>query len=178
MAARGVGWYEGLTGGVRILPLNGGVARGEARAISVNCPICKRLPELIDGNDASLIVELDESVVVLADTQGYPGWCILLLKEHVEHLVELPIGRQEKLFGEVARVAAAIRAVCLPRRLNYECLGNEVSHVHWHVIPRYGDDPQPTGPIWVRPAAERAGAMLGERRGELIGKLRGAMGAA
>jgi diadenosine tetraphosphate (Ap4A) HIT family hydrolase len=141
----------------------------------IDCPICKRLPSLRSGEDPALIAELDESFVVLADTQGYAGWCILLLKEHAEHLADLPIDRQERLFGEVAKVANAIRSVCSPRRLNYECLGNEVAHVHWHIVPRYPDDPQPTGPIWVRPPAERAGAMSAERRGELIGRLRSAL---
>jgi diadenosine tetraphosphate (Ap4A) HIT family hydrolase len=142
---------------------------------SAECPICKRLPVPGGGDHSGLIAELGESFVVLADPQGYPGWCILLLKEHVEHLTDLPIARQEKLFGEVARVANAIRAVLSPRRLNYECLGNEVAHVHWHLIPRHADDPQPTGPIWVRPPAERAGTMSAERRRELIGQLRAEM---
>jgi diadenosine tetraphosphate (Ap4A) HIT family hydrolase len=139
------------------------------------CPICKRLSSLRDGTDPAMITELEESIVVLADPQGYPGWCILLLKEHAEHLADLQIARQERLFGEVARVAGAIRAVCSPRRLNYECLGNEVAHVHWHIVPRYPGDPQPTGPIWVRPPDERAGAMTAARRAELIGQLRSAL---
>ena len=67
---------------------------------AVECPICSRLAK---ANDA-IIAEFEESVAVVADTQGYAGWCIVLLKEHVEHLAELPIARQEKLFGEVARV--------------------------------------------------------------------------
>jgi diadenosine tetraphosphate (Ap4A) HIT family hydrolase len=143
--------------------------------LSSDCPICKRLPSLRRGDDPAFIAELEESIVVLADTQGYAGWCILLLKDHAEHLADLPIARQERLFGEVARVAAAIRAVCSPRRINYECLGNEVAHVHWHVIPRHPGDPQPTGPIWVRPPDERAGAMSAERRAEFVERLRSAL---
>ena len=45
-------------------------------------------------------------------------------------------------------MAAAIRAVFDPKRINYECLGNIQPHVHWHLIPRYeGDHPDPRGGV-------------------------------
>ena len=38
-----------------------------------------------------------------------------------------------------------------PRKLNYELLGNSVPHLHWHLIPRYSDDPMRTVPVWENP---------------------------
>src|SRR5437899_512684 len=35
-----------------------------------------------------------------------------------------------------------------PRKMHYELLGNTVAHLHWHLFPRYADDPNPTRPIW------------------------------
>jgi len=35
------------------------------------------------------------------------------------------------------------------------CLRNQVAHVHWHVTPRYADDPLPSLPIWSRVPADR-----------------------
>ncbi|MDH5429831.1 MAG: hypothetical protein OEY57_16840, partial [Nitrospirota bacterium] len=29
-----------------------------------------------------------------------------------------------------------------------ELLGNQVPHMHWHVIPRLGSDPDPFLPVW------------------------------
>lgn len=36
-----------------------------------------------------------------------------------------------------------------PIKLNIELLGNIDSHVHWHIVPRYGTDPFPHGPAWL-----------------------------
>jgi diadenosine tetraphosphate (Ap4A) HIT family hydrolase len=32
--------------------------------------------------------------------------------------------------------------------MNYELLGNQVPHIHWHLIPRLADDPEPRWPVW------------------------------
>jgi diadenosine tetraphosphate (Ap4A) HIT family hydrolase len=33
--------------------------------------------------------------------------------------------------------------------MNYELLGNQVPHIHWHVIPRLANDPAPLKPVWL-----------------------------
>jgi diadenosine tetraphosphate (Ap4A) HIT family hydrolase len=127
-----------------------------------------------DPTAALRICELRESVVFLHEHQRYEGWCVLVLKEHAEHLVDLPLSRQVRLWEDVAQVAGAIVRGFSPRRLNYECLGNVAGHVHWHVIPRYAEpvDPEPGATVWVRPAAERNCGVSAERAAELIGRLR------
>jgi diadenosine tetraphosphate (Ap4A) HIT family hydrolase len=121
------------------------------------------------------VAELEETVAILANDQFYPGYCIVALKDHDEHLAQLPPHRQERLWREVARVAQAVVQVMRPARMNYECLGNMVNHIHWHVIPRYVDDPRKHEPIWLRPEAERRGTMSGERRAEIAAQIRGAL---
>lgn len=81
-----------------------------------------------------------------------------------------------RLWEDVARVAAAIRSRFEPVRLNYACLGNFVTHVHWHVIPRYAGDPEPQHPIWVRPLDERRAPLPHTEREHLITTLRAALG--
>ncbi len=48
----------------------------------------------------------------------------------------------------MAFVAEAVFRAFEPRKLNYELLGNSVTHLHWHLVPRYADDPNPQWPIW------------------------------
>jgi len=119
-----------------------------------DCMACQRL-RLMEtrGVEANpfFVAELQETIAVLHDHQGFEGWTVLLLKDHVEHLAELSLARQAAIFHDVARVANAVRSVLSPRRINYECLGNVMAHVHWHVIPRYAApvDPDPKRPVWV-----------------------------
>jgi len=135
------------------------------------CPLCARLH---DPAAPLRITELRESVIFLHEHQAYPGWCVLVLKEHAEQLHALPLSRQLRLWEDVAQVAGAITQAFSPRRLNYECLGNVAGHVHWHVIPRYAApvDPEPGATVWVRPAAERECGVSAEQARELIGRLR------
>ena len=84
-----------------------------------------------------------------------------------------------KYLEEMALLAQAVREVTQPHKLNYECLGNLVPHLHWHVFPRRLDEPEPLKPVWVcMPQGDEAasyafdpardGAMLQEIRAALL----------
>lgn len=140
----------------------------------MSCPFCELVPTLRVGQKDCL-AELDESFVILAHDQFYPGYSIVVLKDHEEQLAQLPAERQTRLWRDVMRVADAVRQVMNPPRINYECLGNMVNHIHWHLVPRYADDPRKHEPIWLRPEAERRGTMPDERRREIAAQLRRAL---
>ena len=139
------------------------------------CPACARLERIARGADPEFVTTLSECQVVLADEQLYRGYCILFLRDHAEHLADLPFERQQRVWDDVARVAAAVRKTVEPVRLNYACLGNLTTHVHWHVIPRHADDPEPLHPIWVRSVSERRMALSEDQRRGLIAELRRVM---
>lgn len=146
---------------------------GQEASRLASCPLCSRLS---DPAAALRVCELRESIVYLHEHQSYAGWCVVVLKDHAEHLAALPVARQVRLWEDVAQVAAAITRAFSPRRINYECLGNVVGHVHWHVIPRYAEpiDPDPRATVWVRPATERDCGVTPELAAELIGRLQSA----
>jgi len=139
----------------------------------MNCLACDRIKLIREQKNDFFIAELRESYAVLADDQRYIGYTILLLKDHEEHLHELSQERQLSLFHDVVDVANSIVAAFNPLRLNYECLGNSLAHIHWHVIPRYDWDPEPTRPIWVRSKEERGVGVAPDELFKLVSKLRG-----
>ena len=138
----------------------------------MTCSACARIAAIGDGKNPDFVATLSESHVMLADEQVYRGYCLLFSKDHCEHVDQLPLERQTRLWEDVVRVAAALRTDLEPVRLNYACLGNYVTHIHWHVIPRYADDPEPQHPIWVRTVAERRVPLPGPERQRLIAGLR------
>ncbi len=146
------------------------------------CPLCEVAGRAAAGAHESLVLSLDETHVVLGENQGCRGWCVLVLKEHVEHMDAMGPERQARVFAEAARVARAIRRVFPgsgtgggPPRINYECLGNLVAHVHWHVIPRHADDPTPTQAVWGWSAEQLRGRLGAGQRQDLAARLRAAL---
>jgi diadenosine tetraphosphate (Ap4A) HIT family hydrolase len=49
----------------------------------------------------------------------------------------------------MSTVSRAIEDCFRPRKLNYELLGNQVPHLHWHLFPRYDHDPDVLRPVWL-----------------------------
>jgi len=96
------------------------------------------------------------SEVGFYDDGRFPGRCIVALREHYEHLDEVPAELRRGFSDDVARVGSVLRATVDPVRVNYAVLGNTVAHVHCHVIPRPHDDPVPTRPPWEHPSPRAA----------------------
>ncbi len=103
-----------------------------------------------DPNEPTRICELPHSVAVLNfEQRDYPGYALLLLKNHYDHVHEVPRDLFHAFIDERAQLAAAIfRAFPDTSRMNYANLGNLVSHVHEHLIPRHAGDHNAGAPPW------------------------------
>lgn len=111
------------------------------------CFVCDRLNLIKKGRNKYFVKEMKTGYVVLGDFQYFYGYTLFLSKLHVTELHDL--GSNRKVFlEEMAIVAEAVIKAFKPKKLNYELLGNSDSHVHWHLIPRYGNDPRPETSIW------------------------------
>lgn len=89
--------------------------------------------------------------VVWVDEPDYPGFCRVILNEHVKEMTDLPVPRQQRLMAVVFTVEAALRELLMPDKINLASLGNVVPHLHWHVIPRYADDRHFPDAVWASP---------------------------
>lgn len=112
------------------------------------CLICDRIQQILNGTNKYFVTELETGYVVIGDNQFYKGYTLFLCKEHKTELHELDKKFRLKFLEEMSIVAEAVHQAFKPRKLNYELLGNTDSHVHWHIIPRYNNDPEPKRTIW------------------------------
>src|SRR5213596_69036 len=126
-----------------------------------DCHFCRQLDRL-DQGAAELVWAFPHSVALLGTWQYYHGYCILIARRHATELNQLPEGMRRDFLDEMCLLAAAIQNALGPHKLNYELLGNQVPHLHWHIFPRYLDDPDALKPVWL--ALERAAADPAERR--------------
>src|SRR4030095_6612090 len=85
--------------------------------------------------------------VVVAD-EPFAGFCRVIWKAHVREMTDLAQVDRMHLMNIVFAVEAALRALLAPRKMNVASLGNQVPHVHWHVIPRFADDSHFPPPVW------------------------------
>lgn len=115
--------------------------------MATECEICRRI-ERFTLDNPYLVAELETGYFVLGDNQHIPGYTIFLAKRCVAELHELPKDERTKFLEEMALAAEAAFRAFAPRKLNYELLGNSVAHLHWHLFPRYADDPNPSWPVW------------------------------
>jgi len=113
-----------------------------------DCFVCKRIKDIKDHKNIYFVRELKTGYVVLCDFQLFKGYTIFLSKIHKSELHELDTVFKLEFLTEMSLVAEAVYKSFKPKKLNYELLGNTDNHIHWHLIPRYGDDPDPRMPIW------------------------------
>ncbi|MFZ0106240.1 MAG: HIT family protein [Thiobacillus sp.] len=116
------------------------------------CPLCQ--------TDGGSVLWRDALCrVVRADEPDYPGFLRVILNAHVREMTDLPVVEREALMRIVFACEAALREVLAPDKVNLASLGNVVPHLHWHVIPRFGDDPHFPNPVWGMRQRDRARAV-------------------
>jgi len=119
------------------------------------------------------LAELDASIAYLNEDQFFPGWTFLVLKRHATELYELTRDERARLIEDVSAVARALASAFAAVKVNYELLGNQLAHIHWHVIPRPAADPAPRMPVWTVEHERRtlAPAELAERLASIRARL-------
>jgi len=105
--------------------------------------------------------------VVLVDSAEYPGFVRVIVNAHVREMTDLAPAQRRHLLDAVFVVEAAQRRVLAPHKINLASLGNQVPHLHWHVIPRFTDDVHFPEAIWGPAQREPDEALLAQRRARL-----------
>jgi diadenosine tetraphosphate (Ap4A) HIT family hydrolase len=119
-----------------------------------DCLFCQKLLKHAQLPDDELVWQFPHSVAQLGPWQYYHGYCILIARRHACELSQLPPPERQAYVEEMMTLARALETGFQPRKLNYELLGNQVPHLHWHLFPRYAHDLERLKPVWL--ALDRA----------------------
>ncbi|SNZ14831.1 histidine triad (HIT) family protein [Natronoarchaeum philippinense] len=110
--------------------------------MSEDCIFCR----IVDGDIPSRSVYEDETVMAFLDANPLaPGHTLVIPKAHHETLADLPEDTGARVFEVLHQLAPEIEAAVDADASNVafnngEAAGQEVPHVHGHVIPRFEGD--------------------------------------
>lgn len=104
--------------------------------------------ELCIGTGGSVLWRDSRCRVIRVEEPGYPGFCRVIWNAHVREMRDLAAADRAHCMAVVFGVEQALHKLMHPDKINLASLGNLVAHLHWHVIPRFADDPHFPQPIW------------------------------
>src|SRR3569832_2303809 len=106
------------------------------------CPHCAALNE-------DRLWEGEKFRIVLVHEAGFPGWCRVIWNTHVAELADLSVGDRRAFLDAVMTVETLLRNLLEPRKVNLASLGTGMPHLHFHIIPRFEDDPAFPATVWL-----------------------------
>jgi histidine triad (HIT) family protein len=106
-----------------------------------NCPFCDE-----GVIRRQKIFETETEYVLYNIRKTNRGRCVVVPKRHVGNLRELSEEEQASLIKTVSMVSVRLKDYLHPSGINYgfnegEIAGQVVPHFHFHILPRFQDDP-------------------------------------
>lgn len=115
------------------------------------CPLC-------ESAGGVLLVSHHHWRVIDASDPWFTGVTRVIWNNHVREMSDLSRVDQHELLAVMMTVELIMRQTLKPDKINLASLGNQVPHLHWHVIPRWQDDPTFPGSVWSPMSTEAARA--------------------
>lgn len=106
-----------------------------------HCVLCNEVGgRLLWQNDLVRIINADDTY--------YPAFTRVIYQSHIKEMSELSPTQRHELMDFVYLVEEVQREVLEPAKINLAQFGTMVPHMHWHIIPRFKDDPHYPDAIW------------------------------
>jgi histidine triad (HIT) family protein len=127
-----------------------------------DCVFCK----IVRGElPAAVVLTTDDAVAFLDINPVTKGHTLLVPRSHHADLAELPEADAALVGALLPKLCRAVRAATGSDGLNVivnngRVAGQTIDHVHWHIIPRFRDDPVD----WPWPHSTYVGDELGQMR--------------
>jgi diadenosine tetraphosphate (Ap4A) HIT family hydrolase len=85
------------------------------------------------------ICDLEVSQLFIFKEQSHPGRCNVVFKDHGVDLHDLTDEQRNAFMRDVARAGKAVAKAFNPDKINYGSYGDKLTHLHFHVVPKYKD---------------------------------------
>ena len=123
-----------------------------------NCLLCQ-------SPGGTVLWQNEQLRVIDACDALYPGFTRVIWTAHVVEMTDLTTAEQIELLRVVLLVEQSQRLELKPDKVNLAAFGNVVPHLHWHVIPRWQDDPHVPQAVWAAlPSADAQAQAAQEAR--------------
>lgn len=118
------------------------------------------------------IKHLKVSRAFLFKEQTYKGRCLVAYNDHVNDLNELTDEERNDFMADVANMTRAMQKVFNPEKINYGAYSDKLSHLHFHLAPKYVNGPDYGGTFAMNPGKTYLSDAEYE---EMVEKLRAAL---
>jgi diadenosine tetraphosphate (Ap4A) HIT family hydrolase len=109
---------------------------------------CRFCDLLLQENNDTFIVQMKYGQLFLNFNQCFNGRVMYVLNKHYNDVTEIELDEYCFIAKEIIIVSKVIKDIFAPDLINVVSLGNNVQHTHWHIIPRYKDEPNWGSPPW------------------------------
>lgn len=114
-----------------------------------NCFYCVKDQRLTDI--MIKICDLEASTLYLFKEQTYKGRCLVAFKEHRNDITDLNEEELSLFMKDVSKAAKAMDKAFSPNKINYGAYADKMSHLHFHLVPKYEGGPSWGGTFEMNP---------------------------
>lgn len=106
-----------------------------------NCRLCRE-------EGGALVWSGADCRIAQVNDISLSGFCRVIWHHHIAEMSALNHAQRNLLMRIFVGVEEIVTSAMKPLKINLASLGNQVPHLHWHIIPRYEDDPYFPDSIW------------------------------
>lgn len=99
------------------------------------------------------VCHLSVSRLFIFKEQTYRGRCLVSYDKHVNDLNELTDEERNAFMADVTRATRAMQKAFNPEKINYGAYSDTLSHLHFHLAPKYKGGPDYGSTFQMNPKA-------------------------
>lgn len=97
------------------------------------------------------VAKLSVSRLFIFKEQTYRGRCLVAYDGHVDDLNLLSDEQRNAFMADVAKATRAMQKAFSPDKINYGAYSDTLSHLHFHLVPKYKGGPDFGGVFRMNP---------------------------